>query len=561
MAVDGDSEYEVREFQDFLADRRGRFLPQRRFDRSETWETYRLLGIQVTGKGHDFVTVTWPDGWRKVRAGAEWQFELRAADDTAMVTGTVLSRRHGQGSLIDMRLTDAARRIVRRRFQAMPVWRQSLLRAKAAPWKPRYSTMRRGQQFSAFERERLPIVVSRLRALGWQIGEQLPTGVEILLSEQAAGWEEEHFAGDRFWVMPSEGGSSLAYGVAAGGEYPWCQWDARTPWSTSSGGPAGPSDIATEIDRVLRCGLPPGVTTWPVLGHGPAARRTREPAPSRTDNAPEHEVPVRDSLPLWDVPLVSPRHVPWQHRLVLESHPDLPPPSDAPPPRLSFAARRYEPGLWEIARKYPGQYFLPRTLSEEHQEILRSARAAARAIEDAPPKIADELLHRDELLFSSRLLLKERLLLLARTLERGGGDPEFDPQEDSQSLIGVLEARAGEAFDMALRQAQVVEAIIMDELILQGRVYNAPRRNGPAVSQQPTLERVVCDCGQSRWLLILIDEHGAIGCACGRLRWEDRLTRRTVEQMAPAMLTELRPPFDLDTIAAASGFGPFRHKW
>ncbi|MGV9267444.1 hypothetical protein ACWDRR_22585 [Kitasatospora sp. NPDC003701] len=559
-----DVDYAEQSLQDFIADRHGQFLPTRRFDKSESWETYRLLGIEVAGFAGDYVSVTWPDGWHKVRAGrSEWEFELRAADGTAMVAGTVLIRR-GRDSAVDMQLTGAGRRAVRRRYQAMPAWQQHLLKAKGGPWKPRYPSMRKARQFSDFQRERLSVTVSRLRALGWQIGEELPAGVEILLTDQAAGWTEEHHAGDRFWVMPSDGGPSLAYGVAAGEEYPWCQWDAKTSWASASGAPAGPTAIATEIDQVLRSGVPAGVTTWPVLGHAPAVRSARRPAPPSAVAAIEEEVPVRDSVTLWDQPLVDPRRVSWAHRRALESCPDLPSPSGKL--RRWRAGSLFTPAskrgaLWGIAHRFEGLYFLPRSLPEQFQEILRRARAAARAIEDAPGDIRDELLWRDQQLSTSRLLLGERLLLLARTLETADEDPAFDAESDCHVLIGILEARASESFDMALRQAEVVEVMSAENLYLDGRFYVPSPRSKHGVSLLPTVEHVVCDCGQSRWLLILIDGRGAIGCVCGRLRWEDRLTRNRIEHAAPGAMTPFRPPFDLDAVAAEVGFGPFRHKW
>ncbi|MFB7470046.1 hypothetical protein [Kitasatospora sp. NPDC056184] len=273
-------------------------------------------------------------------------------------------------------------------------------------------------------------------------------------------------------------------------------------------------------------------------------------------DAPGREVPVRDSLTLWDKPLVGPRYVLWKHRLVLESRPDLPSPSP-----LKLVTKRYEPGLWRLARRYWGLYYLPRSLPEEYQEILRRARAAARATEDAPAGVRDELLHREEPLFDSRLLLEERLLLLAQTLESGDEDPEFDAEAESRPLIGALEARATAAFDLALRRAEAVDVVATEELRLPGEQYTVGRWNLQDVSRVPTVERLVCDCGRSRWLVILIDRSGAVGCSCGRLRWESRLTREVVERTAPAGPTRFRPPFDLDAVAAEAGFGPFRRRW
>ncbi|MER5352359.1 hypothetical protein ABT093_18765 [Kitasatospora sp. NPDC002551] len=298
--------------------------------------------------------------------------------------------------------------------------------------------------------------------------------------------------------------------------------------------------------------------TWatyprPLPGHAPAVR---EPPPGPGADAPGREDRVRDSVTLWDRPLVDPRHVWWNHRLVLECRPDLPSPSP-----LELVSRRFEPGLWRLARRYWGLYFLPRTLPGKYQELLRRARAAARAVEDAPAEIRDELLYRPEPLSSSELLLRERLLLLAHTLASGDEDPEFDAEEHSRSLITPLEARAGEAFALALRQARAVDVMITEGLHLQGEMYTVGRRNTRVVSCVPTVERVVCDCGKGRWLLILIDRYGAIGCSCGRLRWERRLTHEVIERMAPGKPTRFRPPFDLDRIAAEAGFGPFRRRW
>ncbi|WP_406085900.1 hypothetical protein [Kitasatospora purpeofusca] len=100
-----------------------------------------------------------------------------------------------------------------------------------------------------------------------------------------------------------------------------------------------------------------------------------------------------------------------------------------------------------------------------------------------------------------------------------------------------------------------------ENLYLDGRFYVPSPRSKHGVSLLPTVEHVVCDCGQSRWLLILIDGRGAIGCVCGRLRWEYRLTRNRIEHAVPVAMTPFRPPFDLDVVAAEVGFGPFRHKW
>ncbi|MEV4560017.1 hypothetical protein AB0K51_23920 [Kitasatospora sp. NPDC049285] len=554
--------YEERRFSEFLGDGERRVLPARRVDASETWETYRLLGIDVTRSAGDYVEVTWPDGWRKVRAGeTEWQFELRDAADTPMVIGTVLEHPDYRQSVIDMRLTHPARRIVRRRYQAMPTWQQHLIKVKGtAAWRPLYPSMRRSKPFDSYERTVLPIMVARLRALGWTIGEQLPTGVEILLSDEAAGWEEERDAGDRFWVLPSSGGPTLAYGVAAGGEYPWCQWDLQTSIGGSADEKAaGPSAIATEVDQVLRRGLPPNAKTWPVLGHPEVPRRTRE-EPSRPAGAAEAaEIPVRDSLTLWDQPLVDPRRVWWQHRLVLESHPDLPPPS-AKRQLVPFSKQRHSPGLRQLAERYRGLYFLPRSLPEEYQEVLRQARAAARAVKDAPAKIAEELVHRVDQLSDGDLLLDERLLELARSLERTAATEGPLPDVDANwPLLRVLEACAGESFDLALRQAETVQAIIAYELNLP--LQEAVTDRDSRVSYRSVTEHVVCDCGKSRWLLVFVGGHGAIGCACGRLRWESRLRCDVFERSHPGKLTEFQPPFDLDAIAAEVGFGPFRHKW
>ncbi|MFE6868840.1 hypothetical protein ACFVFS_20055 [Kitasatospora sp. NPDC057692] len=288
----------------------------------------------------------------------------------------------------------------------------------------------------------------------------------------------------------------------------------------------------------------------------PDARRPRDAPPGPAHAAPEGEAPVRDSPTLWDKPLVGPRHIWWKHRLVLESHPDLPSPSP-----LDLITKRCDPGLWRLARRYRGGYLLPRSLSADHQEILRRARAAARAVDDAPAGIRDELLRRAEPLAENRLLLRERLLLLAQTLETGDEDPEFDAAAESRPFIDALEERAREAFELALRQAGAVEVVIAERLHLDGELYTVGRRNLRAVSRVPTVERLVCDCGGSRWLVVLIGRDGAIGCSCGRLRWENRLTREVVERTAPGVPRRFRPPFDLDAVAAEAGFGPFCRQW
>ncbi|MFG2845988.1 hypothetical protein ACGF12_22880 [Kitasatospora sp. NPDC048296] len=514
-----------------------------------------------------YVRATWPEGWHKVRTSeTEWWFELRDADGVAMVTGAVIVRPSAQYSSAHMRLTDAARKLVRRRYQAMSAWQRNLLKAKADPWRARFPSMRKGKLFDSYERQHLPIVVARLRALGWEIGEELPTGVEILLTGQAAGWAEEREAGDRFWVMPSDGGPGLAYGVAAGDEYPWCQWDTQTTWGSSDDALAGASAIATEIDQVLRRGLPDGLMTWAVLGHEPAERPKREPAP-RPVEAAEDEAPIRDSLTLWDQPLVNPRRVGWKHRRVLESHPNLPPPTGALPRwerRVPFLTGQYDRGLWEIARFFRDGYFLPRVLSEEHQKLLRRARAAARAIEDAPSGITDELLRRvrhSEPPSRNSFLLEERLLWLAYELEAAGADPDLDVSVDCLLLIGILEACAAESFDLALRQAETVEIAVTPELHLWNYRAAVPSEK-LGVQSASRVERVVCDCGSAgRWLLIFIGEHGAIGCTCGRLRWADRLDREAIEKADPGKFARFYPPFDLDAIAGEFGYGPFRHNW
>ncbi|MFF8772425.1 hypothetical protein [Kitasatospora sp. NPDC015120] len=103
--------------------------------------------------------------------------------------------------------------------------------------------------------------------------------------------------------------------------------------------------------------------------------------------------------------------------------------------------------------------------------------------------------------------------------------------------------------------------VIAERLHLPGELDTVGRRNLHPVSRVPTVERIVCDCGGSRWLMILIDRDGAIGCSCGRLRREDRLTREVVERTAPGGSRRFRPPFDLDAVAAQAGFGPFRRQW
>ncbi|MFJ9448397.1 hypothetical protein ACIRRH_42320 [Kitasatospora sp. NPDC101235] len=249
---------------------------------------------------------------------------------------------------------------------------------------------------------------------------------------------------------------------------------------------------------------------------------------------------------------------------MLENTPDLPPPSGKLPRwerhvPTNLLPKQYEPGLWEIARRYREHYFLPRALPEEYQEQLRRARAAARAIQDAPSEIAEELLYRrPEPLVSPRLLLEERLLLLARTLQTADEDPAFDAEADCEPFIGILEARAAEGFDLALGRAEAIDVVIADELHLDWPLYAVARHTMLDVSFAPMVEHVVCGCGKSRWLVILIDGHGAIACACGRLRWEPRLKRETMEQVFPGKLTRLPSPSDLDRVAE---FGPFRHKW
>ncbi|WP_331727203.1 hypothetical protein OG871_39705 (plasmid) [Kitasatospora sp. NBC_00374] len=245
------------EFRDFLADTYGTTLPLHKH-RLESWETYRLLGVEIGRAGHDYVIATWPDGWHKVRAGeTEWWFELRDERGTPMIKGTYLPQQRS------MHLTDEAMKMVRRRFQGLPYWRQSLIRAKGGPWATWHPSIRKGRPFDAANRRAVAIIVARLRALGWETGEELPTGVEILLTDQATGWDEERQAGDRFWVL-SLGVAKLSYGVAAGNEYPWCWWDLKTPLSENHRSvklPAGPTALATEIDQVLRGGVPAGVTT------------------------------------------------------------------------------------------------------------------------------------------------------------------------------------------------------------------------------------------------------------------------------------------------------------
>jgi hypothetical protein len=256
--------YREWEFQQFLTDsvgRLGQILPARRIDRCETWESYRLLGIKIGKVGHDYVEAAWPETWRKVRAGENmWSFELRDADGVPMVTGDVDHASHGQQSIY-MQLTDTARTLVRRRYAALPGWQRRLIAVKGGPWKtPRMSG---GRPFDDYERPLLSVIASRLRALGWEIGEQLPAGVEVLLSDQATGWQEERTAGDRFWLLRSP--SSLSYGVAAGDEYPWSRWDLTTQWGDRPGRPPAPTAMATELDQVLRSGVPAGVTTPPQL--------------------------------------------------------------------------------------------------------------------------------------------------------------------------------------------------------------------------------------------------------------------------------------------------------
>ncbi|MFG2845991.1 hypothetical protein ACGF12_22895 [Kitasatospora sp. NPDC048296] len=246
--------------------------------------------------------------------------------------------------------------------------------------------------------------------------------------------------------------------------------------------------------------------------------------------------------------------VPSAYQQVLDRHP-------VPPLAASLVGPPQERGLWEIAYQYRDMYVVPATLTETNQGLLLRARAAARVLEHAPDSVRYEL-HRDKALGGSTFELNMLIYQLARTLSTIGDSPVFDVQAGCWPFLSTLEQRAAQSFDLAIRAAETIAVIVVSKLFVHqvevpAQLPLPPRESWPQVS-----ERLTCDCGKETWLVLLVDDHAAIGCVCGRLRWEPRITREPIEEQFPGILVTVpAAAFDLDALAAAHGFGPFRHHW
>ncbi|MFD0260157.1 hypothetical protein ACFVH7_17995 [Kitasatospora indigofera] len=279
-----------------------------------------------------------------------------------------------------------------------------------------------------------------------------------------------------------------------------------------------------------------------------------------------------ETLTLWDRPIVDPNpfHVLLAHQLVLEQHAVLPPPTGDLPRRPGPAPRhpgdssapRFEKGLWEIARRYRDRYVLPRTLSAESAVILQRARAASAAILDAPAN-AWQRIAGDPANEIGRYDLPERLWQLARELSAAQATDGIDLVAAHEPFLAKLERLAFQSFEDGFGDATTIEFIKVDRVDIQEArppavIDPPPRQEWPVVT-----ERLQCDCGRTgTWLLFFADDSAAFGCRCGRLRWEPRVTRARFKQMRPEVeMEDLRSGFDLDSLAADQGYGPFRHIW
>ncbi|SEM86212.1 hypothetical protein, partial [Streptacidiphilus jiangxiensis] len=239
-----DGDPQERLFRQFLTSGQ---LPRRISGEGETAETYRLLGVDAQWTDPQdalgLVAATWPAGWELVRQeiGAYW-FELVDETGTPMAEGLVNSKIYDPRAHV--RLTDAGRREVRRRWYALPEDERALVQQRGGPWTSAYPTVEDGPRFA--EADNYALVAARLRARGWTIGVESPSGLQISLSDAASAWTAERTAGEVFWLLPGDFGAPVT-GAAGPGAYPWYPQATQASWQD-------PGALADEIDQILRHG-------------------------------------------------------------------------------------------------------------------------------------------------------------------------------------------------------------------------------------------------------------------------------------------------------------------
>ncbi|MFE4601433.1 hypothetical protein ACFRKE_11290 [Kitasatospora indigofera] len=272
-------------------------------------------------------------------------------------------------------------------------------------------------------------------------------------------------------------------------------------------------------------------------------------------------------VPLWGRPLVdpNPRRVPRIHREVLERQIHLPSPEQELPRRpdtlTPFTAERYDKGLWEMARHYRDCYIRPADLDRDCQDILRRIRAASQAVLDAPGGAWKRLIEVRENKIESGL--DSRIWRMARTLSTVRHDDDIDVGSAYWNFLSTLERCAAQAFDYAFEDAKVIEVLAI-------RTFTTAHAQPPAVMKTPPgkdwpmiTHQLACDCGRTTdWLLVIADGHPAVGCKCGRMWWWRSLPLDQLKAQFPEHTGHnFRDGFDLNSLAAELGFGPFQHSW
>ncbi|MEU8927573.1 hypothetical protein AB0D10_42835 [Kitasatospora sp. NPDC048545] len=226
-----------------------------------------------------------------------------------------------------------------------------------------------------------------------------------------------------------------------------------------------------------------------------------------------------------------------------------------------FTTEHYDKGLWEMARHYRDCYIRPEDLERDCQDILRRVRAASQAILDAPGGAWKRLVDVRENKIGRGL--DRRIWRMARTLSTIRHDDDIDIDAAYWPFLSTLERCAAQAFDYAFEEAKVIE-------VLKINTFNTTHALPPAVlktppdSEWPTVtHQLACDCGRTEdWLLVIPDGHPAVGCKCGRMWWWRGLSLDQLKAQIPEYTGyNFRDGFDLNSLAAELGFGPFHHSW
>lgn len=216
-------------------------LLPRNLGSGETTATYSALKVVLQPQYTDLlIPATWPTRWKREPSGDGNWFVLRDDHGAPVIEGMVSCKPYEQKAF--MRLTPWGRQKVRRHWRELPAWKQTL---HGRPWATPFRTIARGFEFSEEQTSQLPVLLDRLRTLGWNTGSEMPSGIQIVLSDRAGAWNEEREAGEAIWLLP--GSSSPELGCTKGQAYPWHPLQLQSSWNT-------PTAVADEIDLILRHG-------------------------------------------------------------------------------------------------------------------------------------------------------------------------------------------------------------------------------------------------------------------------------------------------------------------